>query len=75
MAESAFNSHPNKSATLGSGWQEHRLGNWKEFVELASQFVDVPAYAFRGQAKAAWPLEPSLARLGRALKYSAEDLS
>jgi hypothetical protein len=57
-------------------WGEREVQNWADFVDLAGSFgIGGPVtgkYVFRGQADAGWFLEPTLRRLARDLKLSAE---
>ena len=47
-------------------WDEFRVSSWHAFSEALEEaldgYNDPPCYVFRGQANAAWPLEPSLSR-------------
>lgn len=48
------------------GIQEFELSRWKYFVDfIGAELLDYPQFIYRGQASAAWPLEPSLDRVLR----------
>lgn len=48
-------------------WKDVEISDWKHFLEFASGYNElttplITPYLFRGQAKASWPLRPSLLR-------------
>jgi len=52
------------STGIEDGVQERHLGSWQEFVQvILDDFVQRPAYIFRGQAIYGWPLRSSIDRL------------